>query len=541
MDDVSVPVLIVGGGLVGLSAAVFLTWQGERPLLVERHPGTSLHPRARGVNVRAMELFRQVGLEDGIRATESAVALAGNSGIVRMESLAGFQAPGFDRPYLDEGARDVSPTGWTLCEQDELEPVLRARAQESGADLRFGHELVGHAQDAEGVTATVRHRATGEEYAVRARYLVVADGAGSPVRERLGIARQGHGVLARYLNIHFRADLTAVLGERRFVMAYVRNAEVTAGLLPVNNTDRWLLHVPLDPRAEPGRDGWDEARCEAAVRAAAGVPDLPVKILGAQPWQAAGLVAETFRAGRLFLVGDSAHVMPPTGAFGSATGVQDAHNLAWKLAMVLRGEASEALLDTYAAEREPVARATVRQTVLRSLDRPGHAEQVPEGAILPDHVVALGYRYPVRGAAPGDVLAPGGGPGAPGTRAPHLWLERDGVRISSLDLYDGRGMTLVAGPEAPDWRAAASGAPLPTTVHRIGADRLTDPSRRWAGTHGVARDGAVLVRPDGFVLDRFTAEHDPQTALTEALSALSGRRPGTGPAATTANDVRSHG
>ncbi|MFI6448792.1 FAD-dependent oxidoreductase [Kitasatospora sp. NPDC050543] len=541
MEDVSVPVLIVGGGLVGLSAAVFLTWQGERPLLVERHPGTSLHPRARGVNVRAMELFRQVGLEDAIRATESAVALADNSGIVRMESLAGFQAPGFNREYLDEDARDVSPTGWTLCEQDELEPVLRVHAEESGADLRFGHELVGHTQDAEGVTATVRHRATGEEYTVRARYLVVADGAESPIREQLGIARQGRGVLARYLNIHFRADLTEALGERRFVMAYVRNAEVTAGLLPINNTDRWLLHVPLAPQADSDQDGWDEARCEAAVRAAAGVPDLPVKILGVQPWQAAGLVAETFRVGRLFLVGDSAHVMPPTGAFGSSTGIQDAHNLAWKLAMVMRGEASEALLDSYEAEREPVAGATVRQAVLRSLDRPGHGEQIPEGAILPDHVVALGYRYPVRGVAPEDVLARDGGSAAPGTRAPHLWLERDGVRISSLDLYDGRGMVLVAGPEAGDWREAASGAPLPITVHRIGTDQLTDPSQQWARTHGVPCDGAVLVRPDGFVLDRFTAEAGPRAALTEALSTLLGRQPGTDAAAAATNDVRSHG
>ncbi|MEV7770823.1 FAD-dependent monooxygenase [Kitasatospora sp. NPDC086791] len=541
MEDVRVPVLIVGGGLVGLSAAVFLTWQGERPLLVERNPGTSRHPRARGVNVRAMELFRQVGLEGRIRATESAVALAGNSGIVRMESLAGAQAPGFNRDYQDDGAQDVSPTGWTLCEQDELEPVLRARAEEDGADLRFGHELTGHTQDAEGVTATVLDRATGEQYTVRARYLVVADGTGSPVRERLGIARHGRGTLARYLNIHFRADLTEALGGRRFVMAYVRNAEVTAGLLPINNTDRWLLHVPLDPRAEAdGESGdevrWDEARCEAAVRAAAGLPDLPVKILGAQPWKAAGLVAETFRAGRLFLVGDCAHVMPPTGAFGSATGIQDAHNLAWKLALVLRGEASEELLDSYPSEREPVARTTVEQTVLRSLDRPGHGERIPEGAILPDHVVALGYRYPVRGVAPGDGPASAADPGAPGTRAPHLWLERDGVRISSLDLYDGRGLVLVAGPGAGEWREAAAGSPLPVTVHRIGADGLTDPSDGWAGAHGVPRDGAVLVRPDGFVLERFTAGADPRTALTAALDALSGRPTGTATttAATTA-------
>nr|BAJ52694.1 putative polyketide hydroxylase [Streptomyces sp. TA-0256] len=531
MEEVSTPVLVVGGGLVGLSAAVFLTWQGQRPLLIERHPGTSPHPRARGVNVRAMELYRQVGLEGLIRDTESGRALAGNSGIVRMESLAGRQAPGFSRDYLESGAEDVSPTGWTLCEQDELEPLLRERAEESGADLRFGHELVGHSQDADGVTATVRRRDTGEQYTVRAGYMVVADGAGSPVRERLGITRDGHGVLAHYLNIHFRADLTELLGERRFVMAYVRNAEVTAGLLPVNNTDRWLLHVPLSPEEYAHRDGWGEERCEAAVRAAVGDAGLPVKILGAQPWEAAGLVAAAFRRGRVFLAGDSAHVMPPTGAFGSGTGIQDAHNLAWKLAMVLRGEAGAELLGTYESERVPVARATVRQAVLRSLDRPGRDEPVPEGAILPDHVVALEYRYPVGGAVPEDVLAAEGGGGRPGTRAPHLWLERDGERISTLDLYDGRRTVLVAGPRGQRWYEAAARLLPPVTAHRIGAHGLADPSGRWAGAHGVPSDGAVLVRPDGFVLARFTGEDAPGTAPAEALSALPGLRAAAAPAA----------
>lgn len=522
MRDTSTSVLIAGGGLVGLSAAVFLTWQGERPLLVERHPGTSPHPRARGVNVRAMELFRQVGLESRIRGTESARALAGNSGIVRMESLAGHRTESFRPGYLQDGPGDASPTGWTLCEQDELEPLLRERAEEAGADVRFGHELVSHTQDAEGVTAVVRDRDTGEQYTVRARYLVAADGAAGPLRERLGIPRTGRGVLARYLNIHFRADLAEVLGDRRFVMAYVRNAEVTAGLLPVNNTDRWLLHVPLGP----DRESWDEERCAAAVRAVAGLPELPVKILGAAPWDAAALVASRFREGRIFLVGDCAHVMPPTGAFGSGTGVQDAHNLAWKLAMVLRGEAEAELLDSYESERLPAAAATVQQAVLRSLDRPGRTAQTPEGTILPDHVVALGCRYPAPGTVPGEVLEETA-PGTPGTRAPHLWLELDGERISTLDLYHGRGTVLVAGPEAQDWYEAAARLSPPVTAHRIGAHGLRDPAQQWARAHGVPPTGALLVRPDGYVLARFSAGPASQAALTGALSELSG-----GPAAT---------
>lgn len=530
MDDARTPVLIVGGGLVGLAAAVFLTRHGERPLLVERHRGTCPHPRARGVNVRAMELFRQAGLEERIRGTDSARALAGNSGIVRMESLAGRQAPGFTRDYMQDpqdGTGELSPTGWTLCEQDELEPLLREAAEEAGAELRFGHELRSHTQDADGVTATVRDRDTGEEYAVRARYLVAADGVASPLREALGIPMEGHGTLAHYLNIHFRADLTAPLGDRRFLMAYVRNAEVTAGLLPVNNTDRWLLHVPLT--AGEGAADWPQERCRAAVRAAAGLPALEVDILGAQPWEAAGRTARQLRSGRVFLVGDAAHAMPPTGAFGSATGIQDAHNLAWRLALVLRGTAAPELLDGYERERLPVDRATVQQAVLRSLDRPGHGQQPLPGAIRPDHTVALGYRYPAGATAPADVLADGGFTGEPGTRAPHLWLERDGRRISTLDLYDGRGPVLVIGPAANGPQPAAG--PLPLTVHRIGHDGLADPSHGWAKAHGVPPHGAVLVRPDGFVGARF--DRQPSTAaLNGELRRLLGRRPAAVPTTT---------
>ncbi|MEU3861280.1 FAD-dependent monooxygenase [Streptomyces sp. NPDC028722] len=532
MTDVRTPVLIVGGGLVGLSAAVFLTWQGQRPLLVERRPGTSAHPRARGVNVRAMELFRQVGLEERIRATESARALADNSGIVQLDSLAGHRQREFLPGYLEDGTEDLSPTGWTLCEQDELEPLLRERAEEAGADLRFGHELIAHAQDADGVTATVRDLATDARYTVRARYLVAADGAAGPVRGELGIPRSGRGVLARYLNIHFRADLTEVLGDRRFLMAYVHNADVSAGLLPVNNKDRWLLHVPLGS----DRESWNEQRCEAAVRAAAGVPQLPVKILGAQPWDAAALVANRFRHGRIFLAGDAAHAMPPTGAFGSGTGVQDAHNLAWKLATVLRGDADAHLLDTYESERLPAARATVEQAVLRSLDRPGRKATAPAGTILPDHAVALGCRYPAPGATTDDGVLVRRLTGTPGTRAPHMWLERDGNRISSLDLYDGRSIVLVAGERARHWYDAARRLSPLVTSHHIGAHGLADPLGRWAEVHGVPPTGAVLVRPDGYVLERFDGSA-PGAALTGTLSTFLGRpaapRPTAGSATTT--------
>lgn len=504
-------VLIAGGGLVGLSAAVFLSRQGIPFVLLERREGLSRHPRARGVNPRTMELLRAVGLEPAVRAAESARALSGNTGIVVVPNLAGPVLARLEQDYHTDGTTDfsaLSPTTWCLCHQDELEPLLRSRAEDGADDvggaLRFGSELVSYTQDDDGVTATVQHLASDRTEQIHAKYLIAADGAGSRIRSHLGIGSEDLGQVGHFINIQFTADLRAVLGDRRFIMAYTTKAGARCALLPVNNADRWLLHVLVDG---PGTRLPAE-RCVELVRAAAGVPDLDVRIDGVVPWESAGRVAQEFTAGRVFLAGDAAHVMPPSGAFGSNTGVQDVHNLAWKLAFVLRGVAGPELLATYERERRPVALATVEQAVRRSNDRPrmggqGGAEVDPE--IRSDQEVTFGYRYPTAEGVP-DAPFDRELTGRPGTRVPHVPLP-DGS--STVDLCDGTGFTLLTAGDPAGWETAADAvaarAHVPLSVRHV------------PGLPG----GTLLVRPDGFVAWR-TAQvpADPAGELGRVLGRI---------------------
>ncbi|WP_433254649.1 FAD-dependent monooxygenase [Streptosporangium sp. CA-135522] len=566
-------VLIVGGSLVGLSQALFLARQGVDCVLVERHPGLSIHPRARGLNPRTMELFRQAGIEDRLRATESARALAGNSGVAMVDTLAGQEFTRLEQAYFMDTDTDYSaltPVTWCLCHQDEAEPIIADRARELGADIRFGTELVKFEQGPDGVTAVARDRASGAEETLHAGYLVAADGAHSGIREELGISTRGPGTLSDFLNISFTADLRPVLGERRFVICYVRALPMRAALLPVNNADRWLLHVECDPRRAAAIS---PAECRALVRAAAGTADLDVVINQAVPWEMAGHIAETFQSGRVFLVGDSAHVMPPTGAFGSNTGVQAAHNLAWKLAAVLRHGASPTLLDSYDAERRPVAARTVEQVVLRSRDRSRMTRAAEQGGeqgggrtIRPDAELMFAHRYrssavvsdtdpatagdagsgtagETGGAGDGGAGVVAGGAdagfgtaGEVGVRAPHLVLTRAGERLAVGELF-GDGFVLLAGAAGVTWTEAAAAlateSGIPLAAYRVvpavsgpddrvdGPGLLADPAGEWERAFGVGPAGAVLVRPDGFVGWRSPAGHpDPHRALGEALSRI---------------------
>lgn len=525
------PVVIAGGSLVGLAAALFLGRHGVPSMVVERNEGLSPHPRARGVNARAMELFRWAGIEDELRAMPSARALAGNSGIIAAESLAGRELGALKEGYhRDTGAADddagwLGATGWCLCHQHEVEPLLREHAARHGADLRFGTELTGFDQDADGVTVRLRD-AAGAERSVRAAYLLGADGAGSLVRRLLGIGMDGPGTLAHFLNVQFKADLTGPLRGRRFVMCYTISGSSRSGLLPVNNADEWLLHVPYEPdRAAE----FTPEHCADLVRTAAGVDDLDVVVESAASWESAGRVARSFAAGRVFLAGDAAHVMPPTGAYGSNTGVQEVHNLAWKLAAVLRGQAGPGLLDTYEQERRPVADATVEQAVLRSKDRPriaGGPSPAPDPRIQPDPVVTFGQVYRSAAVEPdgagGDPLWEPEPTGRPGTRAPHVIVKRDGRLGSTLDLY-GDGFVLLAGPDgtacADAVRRAADKAGITVDTAVIGRD-VHGVAVDLCAAHGLAAAGAVLVRPDGFIAWRSSgppAEGDGVDGLFERL------------------------
>ncbi|MEO3974323.1 FAD-dependent monooxygenase [Streptomyces sp. CAU 1734] len=535
---IRVPILIVGGSLVGLSTSMFLSRHGIGHLLVEKHAGTSTHPRGRGINIRSMELFRRAGVESEIR--EAAAVLAGNHGILQAGSLTGDDQRWLFREIDPAGSAErISPSAWCLCSQNDIEPVLAARTRELGAELRFSTELLSFEQDDSGVTALIADRETGEHTTVRADYLVAADGPRSPVRERLGIGQSGDGELFHNVSLTFTSrGLGAIVGDRRFIVCYLVRPGADGALLPVDNGEHWVFHAPWHPELGETLEDFTDERCRDHIRRAVGAPDLDVEITGKAPWHAAERVARRYSSGRVFLAGDSAHEMSPTGAFGSNTGIQDAHNLAWKLAAVVRGWAGPGLLETYGEERLPVARATGERASARSAEHahPGYAPPVLPGGGRGARqagmlTVAMGYRYPrgaVTGADPELPVVPEslGLLGEPGTRAPHLRvIDRTGERISTLDLYERVPVVLCGAGAA--WRDAAVKAAarlsVPLAVYAIGegplADLVPEEGADWTAVHGTTGEGALLIRPDGFVAWRSAgAVLDPERAVEEALT-----------------------
>jgi len=371
MTETTVPVLIVGGSLVGLSTAMLLGHHGVESLVVEYHRGTAIHPRAAQISQRTMEIFRMAGIEQIVRQ-KSGEQFSQDGAIMAVETLAGKELAWYIA-NLNEGVRDVSPCPRVFVSQSGLEPVLRDRALELGAKLSFGTELVSFEQDAEGVTATVRHRDTDKNELVRARYMVACDGAHSRVREQLRTAMRGRGSFADNITIYFRADVNKLLRGRNLSVIYVLNDTLRGFFRIEKPFDRGFLvvHAVGDPE-HPVTDvstNLTEARCLEFVRAALGDTEVPVAIENVMHWEAEADTAEKFQDRNVFLAGDAAHVMPPNGGFGGNTGVQDAHNLAWKLAWVLQGRAEETLLSTYDTERRPVAAFTAEQAYTRFVTR----------------------------------------------------------------------------------------------------------------------------------------------------------------------------
>jgi 2-polyprenyl-6-methoxyphenol hydroxylase-like FAD-dependent oxidoreductase len=536
VNEVETPVLIVGGSLVGLSAAVFLGARGVPCLVVERHRGTAIHPRAALVNQRAMETYRAVGLEPAIEEA-AAREFVQNGAIVSVESLGGKELEWYFR-NINEGVEDLSPSARIFITQIGLEPVLLAKASEVGARVEYASEAVSLDPSGGDVVATIRPRDGGDDWTVRARYAIAADGAHSPARKRLGIPMLGHGSFSDSITIYFRADVRPLLGDRNLSVVYVFNPRLVgffrfsidgqAGFLVVNAT------VDEDGnRSTAIGEDMSEDTCVGYVRTALGAPDLPIQIENVQRWSATADWAERFSDGRILLAGDAVHVMPPTGGFGGNTGVQDAYDLAWKLASVLDGTAAPALLDTYDSERRPVGSFTTEQAytryVLRLDPSLGKENLMP---IVHEAAVELGYRH-LSGAVqpePGDDGAlwedPSEPTARPGMRAPHLAIDRNGAPASLLDLF-GPGFVLLAGAGGDGWGEAtgrvAGRLGVPVQTYREGADFL-DPSGRFAGLYGVGQEGATLVRPDGFVAWRTQREPDGQEdALARALAVALGR------------------
>jgi putative polyketide hydroxylase len=528
--DETTPVLIVGGSLVGLSTALFLSWHGIPSILVERHADISPHPRAFNFNMRTMELFRTVGVEKAIRQAQPPAFQS--SGILQAESLAGKELNWITQ---NTTGSDLSPVLGSIIGQDVLEPLLHARAAELGGDLRFYTELVSFEQDAEGVGAVIRDRATGVERRVRARYLVAADGHKSTIRKQLDVKVHGPGTLGHQLSILFSADIEGPLRGRSLAVCFVNNPAVRRGtsLVFARNGLSFALFTPYSPeKGESVEDFTGEAGIEL-VRGAVGVPDLPVEIINVRPWEVAAWAAGNFQQENVFLVGDAAHITPPAGAFGANTGIADAYNLAWKLAFTLKGEADPALLSTYTMERQPVVRFTVEQSFAMFMNFSSFSSGKPSVPIVNYDAIAFGYRYhlatdPSSAEDQECYEDPHHPTGRPGTHAPHVILSRHKEQFSTLDLF-GKHIVLLTGAEGEAWQKVAHDVAeqlkLPLDVYSIGSQGdFADVHDRFLEIYGMRADGAVLVRPDGFIAWRAEqADAHPAYALKQALTRMLGR------------------
>ena len=533
-----IPVLIVGGGPVGLTASLLLSRLGVRSLLAERHDGTSRVPKARGINARTMEMYRQLGLEQPIR--DAGLSANATGLIVWTESLAGREIERRVPGRATAKNMAMTPTTNCLCAQDDLEPVLRHHAAAQPlADLRFATECDIEAHDADGATAVLTDRVTGERTTVRARWVIAADGAQSRIRAAMGVRMEGTEHIYDSVNILFHADLSAYTQHRPAALYFVEQPELRGTFLTINGRDRWgfLIHSltkygwrPTDFTAE---------LCTRLVRQAAGLPELEVEVKGVSAWEASAVVADRYRAGSLFLTGDAAHQMPPTGGFGMNTGVQDVENLCWKLAAVLHGQAGDALLDTYHAERQPLADIITRTSLANALSMGRSAKQdsavLPRREFLNEQGLIFGLSYDSAAVLPDgtppvvpeDPVTEYLANARPGCRAPHAWLERRGQKLSTIDLLGGR-FVLLAGAEGAAWaraaRSLASQGLPPLAAHALGEDGLTDPGGAWQALYGIGAQGAVLVRPDGYVAWRSAGgAADPAAVLTETLQRVLAR------------------
>jgi 2-polyprenyl-6-methoxyphenol hydroxylase-like FAD-dependent oxidoreductase len=548
-----VPVLIVGGGPVGLAMALELARCGVRSLLVERHDTTTRHPKARNLNTRTMEVARGWGpaVHDALVGVNLPPGWTGQ--IIYTRTLAGEELGRMPTSGFSGPGPVVSPDVPILSSQDVFEPILRRGAEATGlAELRFGHAAGrverGAADGDDRVITVITERATNRTYRVEAEYLAAADGASSPIRTQLGITMEGPSGIGHFVNVYYRADLERWVAHRPAILYWVFTESARGVLQPLDARGRWLCQIAYDGSSESFA-AYDARRCMEWLRKAVGDPALAPEILSIGTWTMNAVVAQRFRQGRAFLIGDAAHQLPPTGGFGVNTGIQTAHNLAWKLALVQAGTAAPSLLDTFERERHPVGRfnadRSLENSVLVQRINAAAAGDLP--ALSPAEAVEasrrygnfagmeLGFHYNSAAViddgseppAPADPVIEYLPCARPGHRAPHVWLASEGRRCSTLDLF-GPCFTVLAGPQGERWRADAR-----ETAQRLGVcvdAHVIDAPGGWGDTDvafgrtfGIDDTGAVLVRPDGHVAfrqPRVTADSDLQldTALRRILA-----------------------
>jgi 2,4-dichlorophenol 6-monooxygenase len=584
MQTIDHDVLVVGGGGAGLTTSMLLSTLDVDHLLVSALPTTSDLPKAHVLNQRAMEILDDVGVAAAIDAAstppENMAATAFYAGLTGstpdhgrlIAKLEAWGAGGDDEQW-----RAASAWRQRNLPQIRLEPLLRERAEElAPGRVCFGHELVDLEQDDDGVTSRIRVWDTGEEYRVRSRYLVGADG-GRTVPRLIGVEHEGLGVVTQTATMHVSADFSAFAKDDDVLIRWLLSPQsgVYVVMVPMGpskwgrQSEEWVIHInyPVDdPRAH------SDEKVEADVRRSLGIGELPMTVHKITRWSVDAVMAERFNVGRVSLLGDAAHRHPPTGGLGLTSAIHDAHNLAWKLAAVLAGHAAPGLLDSYEPERRP----SLEQNAQRSLENAinhftlaptvgvshEHSEERnlaalrrlwsgrPEDAELREEVmrvirrqsmefselnVEYGYRCSSAAIVPDGtpepespdeirVYVPTTRPGSP---LPHAWIDdAEGHRCAIKDLVAPGRFLLIAGEEGQAWcqaatRLASAGVPLDAVrIGHVDGD-LFDPRCTWLRQRGIAADGALLVRPDRFVAWRsLGAADDPASELAAGLGAI---------------------
>jgi 2,4-dichlorophenol 6-monooxygenase len=571
-------VLVVGSGPAGGAAALCLSTLGIPNVMITKYRWTANTPRAHITNQRAMEIFRDLGIEPQVLADATAHELVGDT--VFCTSIAGEEI-GRIRTWGTHPAREADyqlASPCLICDipQTYLEPILVRNAAARGTQTRFSTEYVSLKQDDSGVDVLVRDRLTGEEYTIRAKYVIGADGARSQVAEDIGLPFEGAMDIAGSMNITFKADISPYLTTRPSVLYWVIQpgsnvGGIGAGLVRmIRPWHEWLIVWGYDI-SQPA-PAVDEQAALQIVRNLLGMPDLTAEITGISLWGNNEMYATRLSRDRVFCAGDAVHRHPPSNGLGSNTSVQDSYNLAWKLALVLRGQAAPSLLDTYSAERAPVA----KQIVLRAnqssrefgqfFDVLGlgsaateeemrvqieeRKAQTPRGAAKRAALVAAmelkNYEFNAHGVEMGQfytssaVISDGSSlpsptrdpelyyqaSTVPGSHLPHVWVGDTRRKISTLDLAPYGQFTLITGIAGSAWAPAADlvseslEVALATVI--IGPGReVTDLYYDWARIREVEEDGAILVRPDKFIGWRsMTLPADPEKSLREAMTSL---------------------
>lgn len=581
MADITTDVLIVGTGPAGSATAALLSTYGVENMVINRYRWLANTPRAHITNQRAMEVLRDLGreVEDEVYLYGTDQDLMGEN--VFCTSLAGEEIGrmrSWGKHPLSRAEHLLSsPTHMNDCPQTYMEPILFKAACSRGTQPRMSTEYVSHEQDADGVTTTCLDRLTGSEFTVRSKYLVGADGGNSKVAEHAGLGFEGKMGVAGSMNILFKADLSKYVAHRPSVLYWVLQPGSNVGgigmglVRMIRPWNQWLIVWGYDINQPPPEV--DAAFATKVARDLVGDPGLEIELQSVSTWTVNNMYATEMSKGRVFCMGDATHRHPPSNGLGSNTSIQDAFNLAWKLAHVLKGRAGEGLLDSYSAERAPIAREVVTRAnksieefgpifealgLLESIDpvkmqqnMDARCADTPEAEEqrekIRQAIAAKVYEFDAHGIEMNqryrsDAIATDGQPEPefaedpvlhyapttwPGARVPHAWLwSEKGDKASTLDLTGKGRFTVLTGIGGEAWVEAAQEAGealgLDIAAHVIGPRReWTDPAGDWARAREVRDGGIVLVRPDQHVCWRREAMvDDPVAELTRALKSV---------------------